>query len=162
MPKFPRPSASLTETHEPSQNADLRDLPSTAVNEVILRAGYRARLLVPLVRSGNVVGALVVRRKAPGEFPTNTVELLKTFAAQAVLAIENVRLFARNPGQEPPARGGEPAQVAVPRQHEPRAAHAAQRHHRRQRDAAGGCGGAKAGHSSRSTACSARAGTCSP
>ena len=36
----------------------------------------------------------------------------------------------RNPGQEPPARRGEPAQVAVPRQHEPRAAHAAQRHPR--------------------------------
>jgi signal transduction histidine kinase len=84
----------LTETHEPSQTADLRDLPSTAVNEVILRAGYRARLLVPLVRSGKVVGALVVRRKAPGEFPGNTVELLKTFAAQSVLAIQNARLFA--------------------------------------------------------------------
>jgi signal transduction histidine kinase/DNA-binding response OmpR family regulator len=83
----------LTETHEPSQTAELRDLPSTAVNEVILRAGYRARLLVPLVRSGNVVGALVVRRKAPGEFPANTVELLKTFAAQSVLAIQNARLF---------------------------------------------------------------------
>ena len=84
----------LTETHEPSQTADLRDLPSTAVNEVILRAGYRARLLVPLVRSGKVVGALVVRRKVPGEFPTNTVELLKTFATQSVLAIQNARLFA--------------------------------------------------------------------
>jgi GAF domain-containing protein len=84
----------LTETHEPGQTADLRDLPSTAVNEVILRAGYRARLLVPLVRSGEVVGALVVRRKAPGEFPANTVELLKTFAAQSVLAIQNARLFA--------------------------------------------------------------------
>ena len=84
----------LTEAHEPSQTADLRDLPPTAVNEVILRAGYRARLLVPLVRSGKVVGALVVRRKAPGEFPTNTVELLRTFAAQSVLAIQNARLFA--------------------------------------------------------------------
>jgi GAF domain-containing protein len=83
----------LTETHEPSQTADLRDLPSTAVNEVVLRAGYRARLLVPLVRSDKVVGALVVRRKAPGEFPANTVELLKTFAAQSVLAIQNARLF---------------------------------------------------------------------
>ena len=40
----------------------------------------------------------------------------------------------RNPGQEPPARRGEPAQVAVPRQHEPRAAHAAQRHPRAHRD----------------------------
>jgi signal transduction histidine kinase len=84
----------LTETHEPSQTTDLRDLPSTPVNEVILRAGYRARLLVPLVRSGKVVGALVVRRKASGEFPANTVELLKTFAAQSVLAIQNARLFA--------------------------------------------------------------------
>ena len=84
----------LTETHEPSQTADLRDLPSTAVNEVILRAGYRARLLVPLVRSGRVVGALVVRRKAPGEFPANTIELLETFAAQSVLAIQNARLFS--------------------------------------------------------------------
>ena len=64
------------------------------MNEVILRAGYRARLLVPLVRSGNVVGALVVRRKAPGEFPADTVELLKTFASQSVLAIQNARLFA--------------------------------------------------------------------
>ena len=83
----------LTETHEPSQTADLRDLPSTAVNEVILRAGYRARLLVPLLRSGKVVGALVVRRKAPGEFPRTPVELLQTFAAQSVLAIQNARLF---------------------------------------------------------------------
>ena len=83
----------LTETHEPSQTADLRDLPSTSVNDVILRAGYRARLLVPLLRSGKVVGALVVRRKTPGEFRANTVELLKTFAAQSVLAIQNARLF---------------------------------------------------------------------
>jgi signal transduction histidine kinase len=59
-----------------------------------LRAGYRARLLVPLLRSRKVVGALVVRRKAPGEFSPNTVDLLKTFAAQSVLAIQNARLFA--------------------------------------------------------------------
>ena len=83
-----------TETHEPEQVADLRDLPATLVNDTILRAGYRARLLVPLLRSGKVVGALVVRRKEPGEFPPNTVELLKTFAAQSVLAIQNARLFS--------------------------------------------------------------------
>ena len=82
-----------TETHEPEQVADLRDLPSTPVSDVILRAGYRARLLVPLLRPGKVVGALVVRRKAPGKFPPNTVDLLKTFAAQSVLAIQNARLF---------------------------------------------------------------------
>jgi signal transduction histidine kinase len=69
-------------------------LPPTPVNDTILRAGYRARLLVPLVRSGEVVGALVVRRKTPGEFSASTVDLLKTFAAQSVLAIQNARLFA--------------------------------------------------------------------
>src|SRR5262245_47942868 len=76
------------------QVPDLRELPSTPMNDTILRAGYRARLLVPLLRSGEVVGALVVRRKAPGEFPSSTVDLLKTFAAQSVLAIQNARLFA--------------------------------------------------------------------
>src|SRR5262245_15378101 len=83
-----------TEAHEPRQVPDLRELPSTPMNDTILRAGYRARLLVPLLRSGRVVGALAVRRKAPGEFPSSTVELLKTFAAQSVLAIQNARLFA--------------------------------------------------------------------
>jgi GAF domain-containing protein len=83
----------LTEAHEPNQTADLRDLPRTPVNDAILRAGYRARLLVPLVRSGEVMGALLVRRKTPGEFTASMVELLKTFAAQSVLAIQNARLF---------------------------------------------------------------------
>jgi GAF domain-containing protein/DNA-binding response OmpR family regulator/anti-sigma regulatory factor (Ser/Thr protein kinase) len=84
----------LTEAHEPNQTADLRELPPTPVNDTILRAGYRARLLVPLVRSGEVMGALLVRRKTPGEFSPSTVELLKTFAAQSVLAIQNARMFA--------------------------------------------------------------------
>jgi GAF domain-containing protein len=83
----------LTETHKPSQQADLRDIPSTPANDTILRASYRARLVVPLMRFGDVVGALVVRRKAPGEFPPNIVELLETFAAQSALAIQNARLF---------------------------------------------------------------------
>jgi GAF domain-containing protein len=84
----------LTEAHEPNQTADLRELPPTPVNDTILGAGYRARLLVPLVRSAEVVGALVVRRKTPGEFSASTVDLLKTFAAQSVLAIQNARLFS--------------------------------------------------------------------
>ncbi len=86
--------ALATERHEPMQEPDLRNQPRTTANETILRAGYRARLLLPLMRSGNVIGALVVRRKAPGEFPANTVELLKTFAAQSALAIQNARLFS--------------------------------------------------------------------
>jgi len=84
----------MTETHEPSQQADLRDLPSTPVNDIVIKAGYRARLLVPLMRSNHVIGALVVRRKAPGEFAPGTIELLKTFAAQSAVAIQNARLFS--------------------------------------------------------------------
>jgi signal transduction histidine kinase len=51
-------------------------------------------LTVPLLGADRIVGALVVRRKAPGEFPKHTVELLQTFAAQSVLAIQNANLFA--------------------------------------------------------------------
>jgi two-component system NtrC family sensor kinase len=63
------------------------------VNEVVLRAGYRARLVAPLVRGEDIVGMLVVRRRTPGAFPQNTVDLMKTLAAQSVLAIQNARLF---------------------------------------------------------------------
>jgi GAF domain-containing protein len=66
---------------------------SSLVLDVVVRAGYRAVLIVPLLRPGQIVGALVVRRKAPGEFPKSTVELLETFADQSVLAIQNARLF---------------------------------------------------------------------
>ena len=82
-----------TETHQPRHVADLRALPRTPVNDTILRAGYRARLLVPLMRSGDVVGALVVRRKEPGEFPQAIVSLMQTFAEQSAIALENARLF---------------------------------------------------------------------
>ena len=78
----------------PAQVADLREEPASRVNDIILAAGFRARLIVPLVGAEGTVGALVVRRKAPGEFPANTVDLLKTFAAQSVLAIQNARLFS--------------------------------------------------------------------
>ena len=58
-----------------------------------MRAGYRARLTVPLLSVDKVVGALVIRRKQPGNFPKNTINLLQTFSAQSVLAIQNARLF---------------------------------------------------------------------
>jgi signal transduction histidine kinase/integral membrane sensor domain MASE1/CheY-like chemotaxis protein len=84
----------LTETHEASQTPDLRELAPTPLNDIILRAGYRAQLIVPLLRSDRVVGALVVCRQAPGQFARSTIDLLKTFAAQSALAIQNARLFA--------------------------------------------------------------------
>src|SRR5215813_13630227 len=78
---------------EPVQVPDMQAEPHVPANEIMLQAGYRARLLVPLMRFSEVMGALVVRRKAPGEFSKNTIDLLRTFAAQSVLAIQNARLF---------------------------------------------------------------------
>jgi len=78
---------------EPIQVADLREEVTSDINEITLRAGYRARLLAPLSRGEDMVGMLVIRRKTPGAFPQNTVDLIKTFAAQSALAIENARLF---------------------------------------------------------------------
>jgi GAF domain-containing protein/CheY-like chemotaxis protein len=78
---------------EPMQVPDLRDETASLVNDIILRAGYRARLIAPLLRGSDVVGMLVVRRRTPGAFPQSTIDLIKTFAAQSVLAIQNARLF---------------------------------------------------------------------
>jgi two-component system, NtrC family, sensor kinase len=78
---------------DPIQMPDLRQGVSSAVNEIVLRAGFRALLVTPLLRGKEIVGMLVVRRRTPGAFPQNTIELLKTFAAQSAVAIENARLF---------------------------------------------------------------------
>ncbi|MGH7310274.1 MAG: response regulator, partial [Candidatus Rokuibacteriota bacterium] len=58
-----------------------------------LRAGYRALLAVPLVREDHLIGALTVVRKTAGEFSRDVVDLLRTFATQSALAIQNARLF---------------------------------------------------------------------
>jgi signal transduction histidine kinase/CheY-like chemotaxis protein len=50
-------------------------------------------LAVPLLREQEVIGALVVRRREPGAFSQETMDLLQTFATQSVLAIQNARLF---------------------------------------------------------------------
>jgi signal transduction histidine kinase len=78
----------------PMQIADLKDEAPTAVNDIIVRSGYRALLLAPLLRGQDIVGFLVVRREAPGTFPKSTADLLQTFADQSALAIQNARLFS--------------------------------------------------------------------
>ena len=78
----------------PIQVPDISALPCSPLQKIILTAGYSALLAIPLLLSPDrIVGALVVRRKAPGLFPKATVDLLQTFAAQSVLAIQNARLF---------------------------------------------------------------------
>ena len=63
------------------------------VREIVLRTGYRAVLAVPLLRESSIIGGLVMNRKTPGEFEPSVIELLRTFATQSALAIQNARLF---------------------------------------------------------------------
>jgi signal transduction histidine kinase len=85
--------ASALAEREPIQVEDLRNEAASDVNEITLKAGYRARLVAPLIRRDDLFGLLVVRRRTPGAFPKSTIDLIKTFAGQSVLAIQNARLF---------------------------------------------------------------------
>ena len=85
------------ERRVPIQIPDVQDDPSITL-DIIVRAGFRALLYVPLLGTDKIIGALVVRRKQPGEFAKGTIELLQTFAAQSVLAIQNARLFEKRGG----------------------------------------------------------------
>ena len=83
-------------TRAPVQVPDVRDTQvyESRIRDVLVRSGYRSLLAVPLVSEDEVVGALVVNRRAAGEFPPRIVELLRTFATQSALAIQNARLFS--------------------------------------------------------------------
>jgi signal transduction histidine kinase/DNA-binding response OmpR family regulator len=63
------------------------------LRDVLLRTGTRALLGIPLLREGQLIGALTVNRKTPGAFAPEVVELLSTFATQSALAIQNARLY---------------------------------------------------------------------
>jgi signal transduction histidine kinase len=63
------------------------------LHDLAVQFGARALLAVPLIREKRIIGGLVVRRREPGAFSTELVDLLETFAGQSALAIENARLF---------------------------------------------------------------------
>ncbi|MBI3630550.1 MAG: GAF domain-containing protein [Candidatus Rokubacteria bacterium] len=77
----------------PVQIPDILDVPSYPLRDVLARAGFRAVLAVPIFREDAIIGGLVVRRRAPGTFPKEILDLLETFASQSALAIQNARLF---------------------------------------------------------------------
>ena len=63
------------------------------VKSVARLAGFRSVLTVPMRRDDRIVGVIAVTRAEVGKFADKEVDLLQTFARQAVIAIENVRLF---------------------------------------------------------------------
>jgi two-component system NtrC family sensor kinase len=70
----------------------LFDIYESSHKERMIAAGYRAVLTVPVLGEDRVIGALSVSRRAPGPFDPEVVELLKTFAAHASIAIQKARL----------------------------------------------------------------------
>jgi signal transduction histidine kinase len=85
----------LAITGEPVEIYDFADQRSyqSRLRESLIRSGYRSVLAVPLLREDHLLGALAVNRSSPGGFAPEVVELLKTFATQSALAIQNARLY---------------------------------------------------------------------
>jgi len=85
----------LAVTREPVQVPDITapDVYQSRLRDVLLRLGHRAVLSVPLLAEDHIVGSLNVARARPGDFPSDLIDLLKTFATQSALAIQNARLF---------------------------------------------------------------------
>src|SRR5215472_5840092 len=74
---------------------DIWEDPDYAYRDLAQATGYRSILSVPMLRKGEPIGVVTVAGASPGAFSARQVDLLKTFADQAVIAIENVPLERR-------------------------------------------------------------------
>jgi signal transduction histidine kinase/DNA-binding response OmpR family regulator len=95
-------AVSITDTEDEAQA-------SGVVRDLARMRGYRSMLFCPLLRDGQLIGMISVTRREPGPFAPHLVDLLLTFGDQAVIAIENVRLF--NETQEALERQTATAQI---------------------------------------------------
>ena len=97
---FPRPLAVLSGA-EQIRNGEIFEIADTELEfaeqpsllEMGRQRGYRSLIIVPLLRDHEPIGLINVTRRETGRFAAHHVDLLRTFADQAVIAIENVRLF---------------------------------------------------------------------
>jgi PAS domain S-box-containing protein len=94
----------LAVTGQPVQIHDIMDEGAyqSRVREILIRSGFRSLLAVPLLRENHLLGGMVVHRKSAGEFAPEVIDVLKAFATQSALAIQNARLY-----RELEARGRE-------------------------------------------------------
>jgi PAS domain S-box-containing protein len=96
--RFPRPITAtsyfaLAQLGETVEVPDTEIQPDMDLMEIARARGIRSLLYSPLLSKGAAIGVIVVTRRSTGPFSTHHVELLRTFSDQAVIAIENVRLF---------------------------------------------------------------------
>ncbi|MBB4429697.1 GAF domain-containing protein [Bradyrhizobium sp. CIR48] len=92
-PSRDTPSGRAALTGRVDHVADLMKDPDFSRHDLARIGGYRATLNIPLVREGAAIGVLSLARPEPGPFTPRQIEIVQTFADQAVIAIENVRLF---------------------------------------------------------------------